>query len=115
MSNNIEDTILNNYLLKIQSSNITIDDKFKIIDYLTNVNYTKYSNSENILSNIDKAILQLDEIHSRYEKSKNKLREIKKMVEHTQEEVIIEKEYVDDNLKYLFRSNLKTPKIYNKK
>ena len=115
MSNKIEDTVLNNYLLKIQSSNITIDDKFKIIDYLTNVNYTKYSNSENILSNIDKAILQLDDIHSRYENSKNKLREIKKMVEYNQLEQVIEKEYVDNNLKNLFKSNLKTPNICYKK
>jgi LytS/YehU family sensor histidine kinase len=110
MSNNIKDTILNNYLLKIQSSNITIDEKFKIVDYLTNVNYTKYSNCENILSNIDKAILQLDDIHSRYENSKNKLREIKKMVQNTKVEPVIEKEYVDNNIKYLFRSNLKNTK-----
>jgi hypothetical protein len=111
MSNIIEDSILNNYLLKLQSKTVSTDDKFQIIDYLSNVNYTKFSNSDVIISNIEKAILELDYIHHKYITSKNKLHEIKQLIEFTPIKSDSEKEYVDNNIIYLFKTNLKKPNI----
>ena len=111
MSNIIEDSILNNYLLKLQSKTVSTDDKFEIIEYLSNVNFSKYTNSSSILENIEKAILELDYIHHKYISSKNKLHDIKQLIEFIPIKPVIEKEYVDNNIVYLFKTNLKKPNI----
>ena len=111
MSNIIEDSILNNYLLKLQSKTVSTDDKFQIIEYLSNVNFTKNNNSAVILANIEKSILELDYIHHKYITSKNKLHEIKQLIEFKPMKSNIEKEYVDNNILYLFKTNLQKPNI----
>jgi hypothetical protein len=106
MSNIIENNILNNYLIQLQSPNITIEMKFKIIDYLSNLNYTKYSNSELILSNINTVLKQLDLLTDTCKNYSIKMLEIQKKIQYTQTDDYINKEDVTDNLKYIFKTNL---------
>jgi hypothetical protein len=100
---NNEDLILNNYLLKLQSKKVSTDDKFQIIEYLPNINFTKYSNSSIILENIEKSFFELDYIYQKYITSKNKLDEIKKLIEFTPTIPINEHEYVNNNIAYLLK------------
>jgi hypothetical protein len=106
MSNIIENNILNNYLIQLQSPNITIEMKFKIIDYLSKLNFTKYSNSEVILCNINNVLKQLDLINNSCKNCSKKMLEIQQIIQYTQTDAYIEKVDVTDNLKFLFKSNL---------
>ena len=106
MSNIVENNILNNYLIQLQSPNITIEMKFKIIDYLSNLNYTKYSNSELILSNINNVLKQLDLLTDTCKNYSKKMLEIQKIIQYTQTDAYINKEDVTDNLIYIFKTNL---------